>query len=41
LTSALAEQFPGRRLVVELLPFEDDWHISTLRRAHAGGSVGV
>jgi hypothetical protein len=32
-TAALAEQFPARRFVVELLQFEDDWHISTLHAA--------
>jgi len=28
--AALAAQFPGRRVVVELLDFEDDWHGPTL-----------
>jgi len=29
-TAALAEQFPGREFVVELLDWEDDWHGPTL-----------
>jgi len=29
-TAALAEQFPGREFVVELLGWEDDWHGPTL-----------
>jgi hypothetical protein len=28
--AALAEQFPGRRFVVELLDSEEDWHAPTL-----------